>query len=54
MVSLGAWVLRTDPELVLKSRRVVPERLQAAGFEFEFPEWPSAAQNLVQRWRENR
>jgi NAD dependent epimerase/dehydratase family enzyme len=31
------WVLRTEPELVLKSRWVVPERLTAAGFEFAMP-----------------
>ncbi len=52
MVSVGAWLLRTDPELVLKSRRVVPERLQEAGFRFEFPEWQDAARDLVARWRE--
>ena len=54
MVSLGALALQTDPELVLKSRRVVPERLLAAGFRFDFPEWPAAARDLVRRWRESR
>jgi uncharacterized protein (TIGR01777 family) len=54
MVAVGAWVLRTDPELVLKSRRVVPERLLVAGFRFDFPEWPEAAKELVRRWRETR
>ncbi len=54
MVSLGAWALRTDPELVLKSRRVVPERLASAGFRFDFPEWPAASTDLVRRWRETR
>jgi hypothetical protein len=52
MVKLGAVVLRTDAELVLKSRRVVPGRLVAGGFEFDFPEWPAAARDLVMRWRE--
>ncbi|HEU4733080.1 MAG TPA: DUF1731 domain-containing protein [Kofleriaceae bacterium] len=51
MVSLGAFVLRTDPELVMKSRRVVPGRLVAAGFSFEHPTWPQAARDLVARWR---
>jgi NAD dependent epimerase/dehydratase family enzyme len=37
---------------VLKSRRVVPGRLLAAGFEFEYPSWPEAAQELCTRWRE--
>jgi NAD dependent epimerase/dehydratase family enzyme len=38
---------------VLKSRRVVPARVLAAGFQFQFPEWPAAARELVARWRRN-
>jgi hypothetical protein len=48
MVALGAFVLRTDPELLLKSRRVVPGRLLASGFRFEFPTWDEAALALAQ------
>jgi NAD dependent epimerase/dehydratase family enzyme len=44
-------IMRTETELVLKSRRVVPGRLLEAGFEFEFPVWPQAAEDLVQQWR---
>ena len=51
MIEIGAFVMRSESELVLKSRRVVPGRLLAAGFQFEFPEWPSAARELVGRWR---
>ncbi len=51
MLEIGAWAMRTDTELVLKSRRVVPGRLLEAGFSFEFPEWPAAARDLVARWR---
>ena len=51
LLAVGMLFLRTEPELVLKSRRVVPGRLLDAGFEFEFPTWPEAAANLVQRWR---
>jgi NAD dependent epimerase/dehydratase family enzyme len=47
MVEIGAFALRTESELVLKSRRVVPGRLLAAGFQFLFPEWPAAARALV-------
>jgi len=47
MAELGAVVLRTDTELVLKSRRVISKRLPEAGFAFEFPEWPAAAADLV-------
>jgi uncharacterized protein (TIGR01777 family) len=51
MVSLGALLLRSETELVLKSRRVVPRRLLEAGFEFHFPQWRGACLDLVQRWR---
>lgn len=51
LLELAALVLRTETELVLKSRRVVPRRLLDAGFEFEFPEWPQAAEDLVRQWR---
>lgn len=51
MLRLGAVFLRTDVELVLKSRRVVPGRLLDAGFTFDFPTWPGAATDLVTRWR---
>ena len=51
MVEMGTWLMRTESELVLKSRRVVPGRLLAAGFQFAFPEWPAAARDLVGRWR---
>jgi uncharacterized protein len=47
MAELGAWALRTDTELLLKSRRVVPGRLLDAGFSFDHPTWPDAAADLV-------
>lgn len=50
MAELGALVLRTDTELLLKSRRVIPTRLREAGFVFEHPSWPEAARDLVARW----
>jgi uncharacterized protein len=52
MLAVGAIVLRTETELVLKSRRVVPRRLLDSGFEFHFPNWRGACQDLVHRWRE--
>jgi uncharacterized protein len=52
LVALGSFFLRSEPELVLKSRRVTPGRLLEAGFEFEFPEWVAAADDLVRQWRE--
>jgi uncharacterized protein (TIGR01777 family) len=46
MLEIGAFLLRTETELVLKSRRVVPGRLLAEGFTFVHPEWTEAAQEL--------
>jgi uncharacterized protein (TIGR01777 family) len=52
MLEIGAKVLKTETELILKSRRVVPSRLLREGFQFEFPAWPEAALDLTQRWKE--
>ncbi len=54
MAEIGAFFLRTDTELLLKSRRVVPGRLLGAGFSFDFPDWPSAARDLCERRRAAR
>jgi uncharacterized protein (TIGR01777 family) len=54
IIEVGTLLMRTESELVLKSRRVVPGRLLAAGFKFLYPEWPVAARELVARWRQNR
>jgi uncharacterized protein (TIGR01777 family) len=51
MAELGAFVIRSDTELVLKSRRVIPGRLLAAGFDFRYGTWAQAAHELVQRAR---
>jgi uncharacterized protein (TIGR01777 family) len=54
MLEIGAIFLRTETELILKSRRVVPTRLLQSGFKFEFPTWPEAAADLCQRWKHAR
>jgi hypothetical protein len=51
LMKIGMFFLRTEPELILKSRFVVPGKLLDAGFEFEFPEWREAAEDLVRQWR---
>ena len=51
LLAIGAFFLRTETELVLKSRRVVPGRLLAAGFSFDYPTWPEAAPELCERAR---
>jgi uncharacterized protein len=50
MIEIGTFLMRTESELVLKSRQVVPGRLLAAGFQFTFQNWPEAARDLVSRW----
>lgn len=52
MLELGAWALRSETELILKSRRAIPTRLLDSGFTFEFPNWADAASDLCTRWRE--
>jgi NAD dependent epimerase/dehydratase family enzyme len=51
VLEIGSIFLRTETELVLKSRRVIPGRLLEAGFHFQFPYWASAVQDLIARWR---
>lgn len=51
MAEIGAFFMRTDTELVLKSRRVAPGRLLDSGFIFQFPDWASACEDLIHRWR---
>lgn len=53
ILELGAILLRTETELILKSRRVVPASLRRNGFTFSFPEWPEAAVELCRRWRQS-
>lgn len=54
MLEVGAFVLRSETELILKSRRVVPGRLLQSGFAFQFPTWPEAARDLCARARQMR
>ncbi len=54
MIEAGAVFLRTESELILKSRRVIPGRLLEAGFPFIYAEWQAAAQELVDRARRHR
>jgi uncharacterized protein len=51
MLEIGTFLLRTESELVLKSRRVIPTRLLDAGFQFTHPIWPEAARDLVAQSR---
>jgi NAD dependent epimerase/dehydratase family enzyme len=47
MLEIGAFFLRTETELILKSRRVVPARLLESGFRFDYPTFREAAISLL-------
>jgi uncharacterized protein (TIGR01777 family) len=51
MLELGVFILQSETELILKSRRVVPTRLLQSGFTFQFPTWSDAARELCSRAR---
>ena len=53
MLELGAFLMNSETELILKSRRVIPTRLLESGFEFQYPNWPDAARELCARMRAN-
>lgn len=47
LLKIGAVVIRTETELILKSRWVVPDRLLKAGYTFRFPRLENALVNLL-------
>ncbi len=54
LLEFGAFFMRTETELILKSRRVIPGRMLESGFIFQYATWPEAAADLCQRWRKIR
>ena len=49
MLEIGAFFLRTEPELIIKSRKVIPGKLLANGFRFQFPEIQQAFEDLCRK-----
>ena len=47
LLKIGAVVIGTETELILKSRWVLPKRLTDAGFVFQFPEAKTAIENIL-------
>jgi uncharacterized protein len=47
MVRVGAWAMRTEPELVLAGRRCIPQRLIAQGFNFKYPALDAALGDIL-------
>lgn len=54
MLEIGTFLMRTESELIMKSRRVVPDRLLQSGFNFDYPEWGPAAIELCRRRRSGK
>lgn len=51
MLEIGAFFLRTETELIIKSRRVISRRLTESGFTFNFPFLRNALEDLLARRR---
>lgn len=49
MLEIGAFILRTETEMVTKSRWVVPNRLLGEGFLFRWPDLGGALEDLQER-----
>lgn len=47
LLKMGAVIIKTETELILKSRWVIPEILLAAGFQFQYPELDKALKNIL-------
>lgn len=47
LLTLGASMIGTEPELILKSRWVLPKRLQVAGFQFMFAQAEHAIKDII-------
>ena len=47
LLEIGAFMIRTETELLLKSRWVIPQKLQNEGFEFEYPELGKAIEESL-------
>jgi len=50
MLEIGAFFLRTETELIFKSRRVISARLPASGFTFQFPTFREAIADLEKKY----
>ncbi len=49
LLKIGSFIIRTETELVLKSRNVIPKRLLENGFKFKFVNIDTAFQNLLKK-----
>jgi len=49
MLKIGAALIGTETELILKSRWVLPTKLMETGFQFKFPEIENAFRDIVKK-----
>lgn len=49
VLKMGAAIIGTETELLLKSRWVVPEKLQSLGFQFKYPELEDALKEILDK-----
>jgi len=49
LLKIGSFIIRTETELVLKSRNVIPKRLLENGFQFKFGNIDTTFQNLLSK-----
>lgn len=49
LLEVGAYIIRTETELILKSRWVIPSKLLEAGFTFKYPTIDKALQNILDK-----
>ncbi|HVV05894.1 MAG TPA: TIGR01777 family oxidoreductase [Puia sp.] len=49
MLKLGAWLIGTETELILKSRWVLPTKLQDAGFIFRYTDAEDAIRSVLEK-----
>jgi uncharacterized protein (TIGR01777 family) len=52
MLEIGAFIMRTETELMIKSRRVAPGKLLASGFQFNYPTFQAALEEIERRLTE--
>ncbi len=47
LLQIGAYIINTETELILKSRWVMPKKLLVAGYVFRYPTLEKALQNIL-------
>lgn len=47
ILEIGSVIIRTETELILKSRWVLPEKLQQAGYSFKYPTLDGTLKNIL-------